>query len=59
MAPLADDPAVQESIASKVTAQVFSALDVQGKLDGVLPENLAVLAAPLTSACRGSSRIRC
>ena len=53
MAPLADDPAVQESIASKVTAQVFSALDVQGKLDGVLPENLAVLSAPLNSAVQG------
>lgn len=53
VAPLADDPAVQASIARKVTAQVFSALDVQGKLGGVLPENLAILAAPMTNAVQG------
>lgn len=53
VAPLAEDPAVQASIAEKVTDQVFSALDVQGKLSGVLPENLAILAAPMTNAVKG------
>lgn len=50
VAPLADDPAVQASIARKVTEQVFTALDVQGKLSGVLPDNLSILAAPMTTA---------
>jgi hypothetical protein len=53
VAPLADDPAVQASIARKATEHVFTALDVQGKLSGVLPENLSVLAAPLTNAVEG------
>jgi len=53
VAPLAEDPAVQASIAHKVTDQVFDALDVQGKLAGVLPENLAILAAPMTNAVQG------
>jgi len=53
VAPLAEDPAVQASIARKVTDQVFDAMDVQGKLAGVLPENLAILAAPMTNAVQG------
>jgi hypothetical protein len=50
VAPLAEDPAVQASIAEKVTDQVFAALDVQGKLGDLLPDNLAILAAPMTNA---------
>jgi hypothetical protein len=53
VAPLAEDPAVQASIARKVTVQIFDALDVQGKLAGVLPENLAILSAPMTNAVQG------
>jgi hypothetical protein len=53
VAPLAEDPAVQESIARRVTDRVFTALDVQGKLSGVLPENLTILAAPVSEAVRG------
>jgi hypothetical protein len=54
--PLAQDPAVQASIASKVTDQVFLALDVEQTLSDVLAsigERATVLAAPLTSAMKG------
>jgi hypothetical protein len=56
VAPLADDPAVQASIASRLTDQVFSALDVEGTLSDALAglgERATVLAAPLTTAIRG------
>jgi hypothetical protein len=56
VAPLAEDPAVQESIATKVTDQVFLALNVEQTLSDVLAsigERATVLAAPLTSAMKG------
>ena len=56
VAPLADDPAVQASIAARLTDQVFSALDVEGTLSEALAgigERATVLAAPLTTAIRG------
>jgi hypothetical protein len=54
--PLAEDPAVQASIATKLTDQVFLALNVEGTLSSVLAEigeRATVLAAPLTTAVRG------
>ena len=59
VAPLADDPAVQASIATKLTDQVFSALDVEGTLSdalGALGERATVLAGPLTTAVKGFVR---
>ena len=59
VAPLADDPAVQASIATKLTDQVFSALDVQGTLSdalGALGERATALAGPLTIAMKGFVR---
>ena len=56
VAPLADDAAVQASIATKLTDQVFSALNVEGTLSealGALGERATVLAGPLTNAIRG------
>ena len=56
VAPLADDPAVQESIARKVTAQVFEALNVEGVISEALAsigDRATVLAGPLTTALRG------
>ena len=56
VAPLASDPAVQASIASKVTDQVFLALNVEQTLSDVLAsigERATVLAAPLTAAMKG------
>jgi len=54
--PLAEDPAVQASIATKLTDQVFLALNVEGTLSSVLGEigeRATVLAAPLTTAVKG------
>ena len=59
VAPLADDPAVQASIATKLTDQVFSALNVQGTLSdalGELGERATLLAGPLTIAVKGFVR---
>ncbi len=59
VAPLADDPAVQASIATKLTDQVFSALNVQGTLSdalGALGARATVLAGPLTIAVKGFVR---
>ncbi|MGA9162263.1 MAG: hypothetical protein WB297_15550 [Actinomycetota bacterium] len=56
VAPLADDPAVQASIATRLTDQVFSALNVEGTLSealGALGERATVLAGPLTNAIKG------
>ena len=53
VAPLASDPAVQVSIARRTTDQVFSALNVDAVLSEHLPEQIAFLAAPLTTAVRG------
>lgn len=54
--PLADDPAVQASIATKLTDQVFAALNVETVLSDALAQlgdRAPLLAAPLTSAMRG------
>ena len=56
VAPLADDPAVQEYVARTVTIQVFQALDVEARLSTVLAERddrLAFLAGPITEAVQG------
>lgn len=56
VAPLANDPAVQQSIARKVTAQVFEALNVEGVISDALAsigDRATVLAGPLTTALRG------
>lgn len=57
--PLAEDPAVQEYLARTITSQVFQALDVQGRLEGVLQERadrLVFLAGPITSSVEGFVR---
>jgi len=59
VAPLADDPAVQASIATKLTDQVFLALNVEGTLSDALAtlgERATVLAGPLTTAVKGFVR---
>lgn len=57
--PLAEDPDVQASIATKLTDQVFAALNVEGTLSealGALGDRATVLAAPLTNAVKGFVR---
>ena len=56
VAPLANDAAVQRSIATKVTAQVFDALNVEEVISDALAsigDRATVLAGPLTTALRG------
>lgn len=56
VAPLAEDPAVQEYLARTVTTQVFSALQVEERLGSALSERaprLVFLAGPITDAVRG------
>jgi hypothetical protein len=56
VAPLAQDPAVQEYLSRTVTNQVFEALGVEERLDSALAERaprLVFLAGPLADAVRG------
>ena len=56
VAPLASDPAVQEALAREITAAVFEALDVQGKVTAALTEKapqLTFLAGPITTSVQG------
>ena len=47
VAPLADDPAIQDAIATSVTQAVFENVDVVGIAEDALPEELQFLAAPI------------
>ncbi len=47
--PVAADPAVQDQIATRLTAQVFTAIDVRARVEQILPPELAALAGPITS----------
>jgi hypothetical protein len=53
VAPLAADPAVQQSLAVRVTDAVFEALDIQPVIAEALPDRASFLAGPLTNAMRG------
>jgi mannose/fructose/N-acetylgalactosamine-specific phosphotransferase system component IID len=51
VAPLADDPAIQEAAAARIADEVTKAIDVQSILDDLLPSGAgAVLAGPIESA---------
>ena len=54
--PLAKDPAVQQAIATRLTDEVFQALDVQTVISNALAaigERATLLAGPLTNALHG------
>lgn len=53
VAPLADDPAVQASVANQITTEVMSLVKPEELFKQVLPERGQILAGPLTSALRG------
>ena len=56
VAPLADDPAVQQAIATRLTDEVFAALNVQEVISDTLAaigERATLLAGPLTNALHG------
>ncbi len=51
--PLADDPAIQQALADKVTQRIMSLIDVEAFVTDLFPERGAVLVAPLTNAIQG------
>jgi cell division protein FtsL len=54
--PLAEDPAVQQAIAGRLTDEVFAALNVQDVISNALTsigERATILAGPLTNALHG------
>lgn len=54
--PLASDPAVQEALASHLTVSVFTALDIQTKVETAISERapkLEFIAGPITSSLQG------
>src|SRR4029453_2155686 len=54
--PLASDPAVQQTLATKLTASVFTALDVQSRVESALSDaapRLAFIAGPITNGVEG------
>ena len=56
VAPLAEDPAVQQAIATRLTDEVFTALNVQEVISNTLAaigERATILAGPLTNALHG------
>ena len=49
---VSSDPAVIDTLSKRVATQVVTALDVQGKVEKVLPGGAEILAAPLTDRIR-------
>jgi hypothetical protein len=45
-----DDPEVIDPLAARISAQVVTALDVQSRLEGLLPDRVARIAGPITLA---------
>ena len=45
-----DDPEVIDPLAARISAQVVTALDVQSRLEGVLPDRVTAIAGPVTLA---------
>jgi len=49
---VSSDPAVIDTLSNRVATQVVTALDVQGKVEKILPGGAEILAAPLTDRIR-------
>ncbi len=47
--PIAEEPAVQVAVATAVTDQIFQALALEQRLQGLLPNRLGFLAAPVAN----------
>lgn len=50
VAPLAEDPAIQDAVATAATDALVEKIDAQARLEEVLPENLQLLAIPVSQA---------
>ncbi|HSF86441.1 MAG TPA: hypothetical protein VLG28_12405 [Acidimicrobiia bacterium] len=51
-APLTEEPAVVTALSQRLADELIIAADVVGVLEGILPRNLAVLAAPVAEGLR-------
>jgi hypothetical protein len=54
--PLASDPAIQQALATRLTTSVFTALDVQSKVESALADaapKLEFIAGPITNGVEG------
>jgi hypothetical protein len=51
--PLADDEQITDAVGDRLTTELFSVLDVEQRVAGVLPEQAAILATPLSSTLEG------
>jgi hypothetical protein len=49
MQPLLEDPAIQSTLTTEITTQIFSRIDIEGELKKVLPENIDFIAGPFAS----------
>ncbi len=49
MAPIATNPVIINNASTRITNELFSSLDVQKRIENVLPKKAAPVAAPLTS----------
>jgi len=56
MAPLAEDPAIQDAVATATSDAVIEALDAQTRLEAILPEQLQALAPVIASSAEGFIR---
>jgi len=50
VAPLAEDPDIQNAVASSASEALTEKIDAQARLEQVLPENLQLLAIPVSQA---------
>lgn len=58
VAPLVNDPAVQDALTTRLTAEIMVLIDPKTLFEEVLPERGQILAAPLSSAVAGFVRDR-
>ncbi len=53
MAPLAEDPAIQDAVATATSDALIEALDAQARLEAILPQQLQQLAPIIASSAEG------
>ena len=51
--PIPSDPAVATAVGTQLADQVFSSLDVQGRVAGALPPQASFLSGPITTQAQG------
>jgi len=53
VAPLAQDPDIQNAVATRVSAALIEKVDAPARIRSLLPENLKIIAAPVGQAVNG------